>query len=216
MKTDKTFKNMPCIYKITNTTNGKIYIGKTKCLVKRSYGYNSSFRRERHDHINDYMFNDMTKCGYENFIIEPLEFCKLNELEEKELYWIDTLGSMERTIGYNLRLDSSTGMVASIETIMKIRNNLKEQWANGVRSGHSEKLKEAWKRDSNRQKQMSLYFSKLLTKYKYIVTDNKWNTQVCNYQQLKKLGLANVLVSFHKKKINKLKFKEYFIEKVSL
>ena len=65
-------------------------------------------------------------------------------LAEKELFWIGRLRVTDRNVGYNLRLDSSTGMVTHSETSIKISNRLKKEWSEGVRDGHSDKLKVSW------------------------------------------------------------------------
>lgn len=215
MKVDVKLKNKPCIYKITNEVNEKIYVGKAKCLVNRSYNYNSSFRQSRHDHINDYLFNAMLKDGYENFKIEPLEFYQLRQLAEKELAWIKVLKSNDRNFGYNLRLDSSTGMIAAPETIEKARQNLTNQWANGVRDGHSEKLKQSWIRNPERLEKIGEHFTKVLTRYEYKIMDNKENIlEICKYQRLQELNLDRVLCKFWKHDKDKVLFKNYIIERV--
>lgn len=216
MKVCRSLQGKPCIYKITNLIDFKIYIGKAKCLVKRSYGYNSSFRQERHDHINDYMFNAMTKHGFENFKIEPIEFCLLEELAERELYWIEFLKSNNRSIGYNLRLDSSTGMTVALETSFKISENLINQWESGIRDNHGEKLKEAWNRNPKRREQAGRQFTKILTKYLYIVTDKSGVSNTYNYKQLQELKLDRILVKFWKWKYYDLPFKGFQIKRISI
>jgi len=215
MKVDTSLKGKPCIYKITNLVDGKIYVGKAKCLVSRSYNYNSSFKQARHDHINDYLFNAMTKHGYENFIIEPLAFYEVEELAEKELAWIRVLKSNDRSIGYNLRLDSSTGMLTAPETSAKISENLTEQWASGIRDGHSEKLKSAWLKTPERNEEVGKQFTKSLTRYEYKIMDTSENVlEVCQYKRLQELNLDRVLCKFWKKNSDKVPFKTYIIERV--
>lgn len=214
MKVNTSLRGLPCIYKIKNLVNNKIYIGKTKCLLNRSYNYNSSFKQERHDHINDYLFNEMIKYGYENFILEPMEFCAIDELAEKELFWIKELKSNERKFGYNLRLDSSTGMQTAKETSVKIMSNLLEQWETGVRSGHSRKMKESWARTPERRQEVSELFTKVKTKFAYLVTNEKEETKTCSYKQLKELKLDKVLCKFWKRKIDKVFFKGFYIERI--
>jgi group I intron endonuclease len=215
MKVDRSLKNKSCIYKITNIITKQVYVGKTKCLVNRSYHYNSAFKQKRHNQINDYLFNAMTKYGFENFIIEPLEFYDITELAEKELAWITVLKSNNRWYGYNLRLDSSTGMITSAETSAKIKENITKQWANGIRDGHSEKLKSAWQRDPERLVSMSTYFSKLLTKYNYIVSNTEI-FEICDYKRLEELKLKYVLAKFWKHNTEIVSFKNYRIQRISL
>ncbi len=214
MKVNIKLKGLPCIYKITNTVNGMIYVGKAKCLVVRNYNYNSSFRQGRRDHINNYLFNAMIKYGFENFTIEPLAFYKIEELAEKELAWILVLKSNNRNVGYNLRLDSSTGMIVSKETSDKIRKNLTAQWANGIRENHSEKLKIAWSKTPERKKLIGKHFTKILTKYKYIVSDTSGDFEVCDYKRLQELKLHRVLTKFWKRKVEETSFKDFYIKRI--
>lgn len=216
MKVCTSLRGMPCIYKITNLIDFKIYVGKAKCLVNRSYNYNSSFKQERHDHINDYMFNAMIKHGFKNFKIEPIEFCLLEELAERELYWIKFLKSNDRNIGYNLRLDSSSGMTTSLETSFRISENLINQWESGVRDGHGDKLKETWNRNPERRIEASKHFTKVLTKYLYIVTDKNGVSNTYNYKQLQELKLDRILVKFWKWKYYDLPFKGFQIKRISI
>jgi len=80
---------------------------------------------------------------------EELEF---NEelLKERELYWITTLDTINRDKGYNLRLDSSTGMVCNEETrkLLSLKNsgennpNYGNQWSDIQKENLSNKIKE--------------------------------------------------------------------------
>ena len=86
------------IYKITNLTNGKLYIGKTTGTIK------NRFQR----HIQDAMSNRLDthlarairKDGPENFTIELVEIVETAEqLNQQEKYWIKKYNSYEN--GYN-------------------------------------------------------------------------------------------------------------------
>ena len=86
------------IYKITNTTNGKLYIGQTIRPIK------DRFRR----HINDALNNSLDthfarairKYGEKCFTIEVIDTAEnQEELTKKESYWIEKLNSI--SIGYN-------------------------------------------------------------------------------------------------------------------
>lgn len=82
------------IYKITNNINGKIYVGKH--IDKTEIGF------------DDYMGSGIMitkaqkKYGIDKFKKEILEECSLDELDNKEIYWIQKLNSSNREIGYNI------------------------------------------------------------------------------------------------------------------
>ena len=82
------------IYKITNKINGKIYIGKH--IDKSKNG------------IDDYMGsgiiikNAQKKYGIENFTKDILEECTKEDVDQKEIFWIEKLQSTNYKIGYNV------------------------------------------------------------------------------------------------------------------
>lgn len=85
------------IYKITNKINGKCYIGQSINIKERFYGHKSSEN-------NKYLKNAFKKYGIDNFVFEVIEECKMEELNEKEIYYIKLYKSANRKYGYNLSL----------------------------------------------------------------------------------------------------------------
>lgn len=79
------------IYKLTNIRNGKIYIGQDS---KNNPKYLGS---------GVYLLNAQKKHGRDNFIKEIIEYCEdIDELNQKERYWIAFYNSTDPNIGYNL------------------------------------------------------------------------------------------------------------------
>ena len=81
------------IYKTTNLLNGKIYIGqhKKKTFDKNYYGSGTWFSKV------------LRKYGKENFCCELIEYCEsADELNQKEIKWIEFFQSRNPDIGYNL------------------------------------------------------------------------------------------------------------------
>lgn len=89
---------MSFIYKITNTVNNKIYIGKTvyPSPTKRLLLHFSQAKRGS----NTYLHKAMRKYGIENFIISTLEEPDILLLNIREIYWIAELNSIV-PFGYN-------------------------------------------------------------------------------------------------------------------
>lgn len=84
------------IYKITNNTNGKIYVGQSKNVYKREAEHFAALRRKRHPN------KDMQKDWNTNnrgFRFDVVEWCGLNSLNDREEYWINKLNTIEE--GYN-------------------------------------------------------------------------------------------------------------------
>ena len=84
------------IYKITNKVNGMSYIGQTRYTVE--------FRWRQHQHKKDntYLHNSIRKYGIENFTVETLEECSVEELNSKEIYYIAKYNTFNE--GYNLTI----------------------------------------------------------------------------------------------------------------
>ena len=89
------------IYKITNKINGKIYIGQSNDIQRRfkEHCYKKETPIEKAIH----------KYGKDNFNFEIIEECPLNQLNERETYWILFYDSV--TKGYNCNFG---GIQASI------------------------------------------------------------------------------------------------------
>ena len=103
------------IYKITNTLNGKSYVGQTRQkLNRRISGHKSSKKKFGVDAA-------IAKYGWENFTAEVIEECPVEQLNAREIFWIATLGTKTPN-GYNLT-DGGEGKAPSLETRAKISAN---------------------------------------------------------------------------------------------
>jgi group I intron endonuclease len=83
------------IYKVTNIITNKIYIGQRTCTINpiKDNNYLGSGVKLR---------SSKKKHGIENFVKEILEICTKETLDEREIFWIKELDSMNPEIGYNL------------------------------------------------------------------------------------------------------------------
>ena len=111
---------MAYIYQITNNINGKIYVGKTT---------KNNIQERWKEHLKDYkkprcekrpLYDAMNKYGSENFSIKELEECSLEELNDKEIYWIEKLGSFK--YGYNATIGGDGKQTADYDLIIKYYN----------------------------------------------------------------------------------------------
>ena len=76
------------IYRFTNITNKKTYVGSATDLRARFYVYYSAKRLESSRMV---IYIALKKYGYSNFMLEILEYCPENILMEREQYYLDLL-----------------------------------------------------------------------------------------------------------------------------
>ena len=92
---------MGYVYKITNKINGKSYIGKTiDTIEKRFREHIDDSKRERCE-IRP-LYRAFNKYGIENFSIEEIERCPIEDLSKREQYWIEFYDTYNN--GYNATL----------------------------------------------------------------------------------------------------------------
>lgn len=113
------------IYKIENKVNGKVYVGQTVVGVNVRVGQHfSSLRHNKHN--NDYLQRAWGKYGEENFIPTIIEECPIDELDNKEVQWIE---HYRNTVGsYNLESGGNKRKRHHESTIRKISKISKAQW----------------------------------------------------------------------------------------
>ena len=84
------------IYKITNNSNGKVYIGQSQNMYERWHQHYAALKSGHHP--NKEMQSDWNKSS-RGFRWDVVEYCSLEKLNEREKYWIDKYNSIEN--GYN-------------------------------------------------------------------------------------------------------------------
>ncbi len=153
---------MGFIYKITNTENDKIYIGKTTKSIEERF--------TKHLYASQYyhktkLYAAINKYGIDKFKIELLEECNDDELSHKEIFWISELDTFVN--GYNMTLggdgmDSSIVDNENFKLAMKKYhdNKPKEEYATYGFEGHthsnetktlqSKKRKSAWENPNSK------------------------------------------------------------------
>ncbi len=89
------------IYKITNTKDGKCYIGKSEDLAERLKNHIQSLTHN--NNRNKHMQSAYNESGVGSFSIEILEeLDEDDDINERERYYIELYKSYDRNYGYNL------------------------------------------------------------------------------------------------------------------
>ena len=106
------------IYKITNTINGKIYIGQSARLSKRLYDHRTALKNNYHK--NQHLQNSYNKYG-DVFEIEIIVFCDdESELDALERFYIAYYDSTDPMKGYNKETGGNLNKHLSEETRKKL------------------------------------------------------------------------------------------------
>lgn len=109
-------KRFNFIYKTTNLTNGKIYIGKHS-TDNLDDGYLGSGK---------YLKQSIKKYGKNNFISEVIEFADSElRLKELEKYYISLYNSTDINVGYNIVIGSSGVSTHKMSSRQKTSNTMK-------------------------------------------------------------------------------------------
>ncbi len=137
------------VYKITNTTNGKIYIGSAKEFRKRAYRHRSSL--EKGVHQNKHLQRAFVKCGTAAFVFEVLEVVlgdKLARTTVEQTYLDQFLDDWERCYNFKKKTVASPRSCYSKtpeETSKKLSEVSKRRWADqDMREKHGQRMVELW------------------------------------------------------------------------
>jgi group I intron endonuclease len=106
---------MTGIYKITSPS-GKIYIGQSINIEDRIKSYKYVGHRKNQHKLN----NSISKHGLENHIFEIIEECSLDQLDEREIYWISYYKCVEE--GLNLTYGGEGGKHSDETKIKKSKS----------------------------------------------------------------------------------------------
>ena len=111
------------VYKITNTINGKIYIGSTQCFSER---FKKHVLRLRNGiHVNAHLQAAYSKYGSESFTFEILEVTEKDIRFDREQFYLDSLNVCNDKVGYNIS-PTANGMTIIPQCVReKISNALK-------------------------------------------------------------------------------------------
>lgn len=109
-----------CIYVIVHIKSSKVYIGQAQDIKKRWYEHRRTLNKG--EHHNQYLQRAWNKYGEKAFKFKILEHCSIEQLNEREQYFLNIY--IAKGNCYNIAVDALSGMrgrKASEETRNKIR-----------------------------------------------------------------------------------------------
>lgn len=100
---------MPGIYKITCIENGKVYIGQSRNVIERIKDHKRRLANNTHD--NKHLQNSWNKYSATKFKFEIIETCgaSFEELNEREIYWMNVFDSLNKDVGFNIASGGGNG-----------------------------------------------------------------------------------------------------------
>ena len=112
---------MGYIYKVTNTVNGKMYIGQTRNAIEKRWKQHvyNSFHNAPYDKGPFHMA--IKKYGSESFVVEQIEECDDADLNVRETYWINQFDSRHK--GYNVTNGGEHHFRCSNEEVLPLWND---------------------------------------------------------------------------------------------
>jgi group I intron endonuclease len=106
------------IYCIENTVNHKKYIGQSVNIYTRWKQHKNDLYNNKHR--NNYLQKAWNKYGENNFNFQIIEKCDEDNLNEKEMYYINMFKTINRDYGYNLDSGGSINRYMSDESKFKM------------------------------------------------------------------------------------------------
>ena len=131
------------IYCILNKESNKRYIGQAinlhnRCVDHRSDLYNQT-------HFNDYLQKSFNLHGEEAFEFLVLEHCHIEELDERECYYMSLYNVEDRDYGYNLKSGGQHGgSKLCKESRKKLSDSIKASYTDELRQKRSDFQKAQW------------------------------------------------------------------------
>lgn len=136
--------NIYSIYKITNSVNGKVYIGYTVNIIRRLKDHQKAKR-------NLVFYNAIQKHGWDKFSCEIIyqSFDSDHTLNVMEPYFIKEYNSFidfENSNGYNATLGGGKNIVHTLKSLQKMSDRTKLQWKDSIfRNNIISRNKTKWK-----------------------------------------------------------------------
>lgn len=121
------------IYKITNLTTDKCYVGQTVSHILnhnryRPYGHKKRFRCHVSEAFSTkknqchYLNNSIRKYGVDDFVVELIECCEVSDANDREIHYIQLFDTLFPK-GYNLKNGGSV-FTHTVESKRRVSNGV--------------------------------------------------------------------------------------------
>lgn len=107
------------VYKFTNVLNGKSYVGQS-INIRRRYNHHKRLSCDNCEGGELFINTVMRDIGFENFEFSILEECSREELDDKEIYYINKYNTLIPN-GYNISFGGKKGRFQSIKSFDDIK-----------------------------------------------------------------------------------------------
>lgn len=192
------------IYKITNTENGKSYIGRAKHFKKRMNAHISlSLKDEPKQHIH----RSIKKFGWENFSKTILEE-NVENMSEREMFFIDKHDTFKN--GYNMTSggENNDGYVYGEHHSNQIKKAFSVIEENGKTKGHNLAIKMVENRRSYEGDKNPFYGKNHSDETKLKMRKPKSNTEKMKKSEETKRKISNTLKGIKRSEESRKKMKE--------
>lgn len=149
------------IYKITNTQNGKVYIGKSLLLKYRFKKHLWSLKKQKHS--NKHLQAAWNKYG-DVFWFDILELCGKDKVNEREKFYINKFDSTNPSKGYN-KTKGGDGLLATPEIKAKISKTLMGRTHTEERKRNQSNAQLGKKRSNQHKKAIGVSLLKPVTQF---------------------------------------------------
>jgi group I intron endonuclease len=139
------------VYLITNTVNGKVYVGQTRRTLKHRWGQHKSAALAGRSSL---LLRAIRKYGPGSFEMTELEQCPTKDsLNGAEAKWVSTCKSNIRDTGYNCTSGGESSYDFTPEVLQAMSVSAKKRYEDpAARRATSEALSRLWAEPGARQK----------------------------------------------------------------
>lgn len=145
------------IYMYQNKINNRIYVGQSVDIEDRKLKHESRAFHDNNTEYNSIIHKAFRKYGLNNFDFVILELCLVNELNEKEIYWIEQKNSYydgyNATLGGNYRVYKKLNpeileyLTKDLKEGILTNNHIAEKYGISYQQVSEINNGKAWKRD---------------------------------------------------------------------